>query len=97
MKTPLQELIERLEEKKNYHEKGSNFFVALGLAKQIATELLEKEREIAQEYAKQSKQEEDNELRKVAEKVVVQFNLGWYRHKTREAIDELEKALNQNK
>ena len=45
MKTSLQELIEWLEEKKNYHEKGSNFFVALGLAKQIATELLEKERE----------------------------------------------------
>ena len=44
MKTSLQELIERLEEKKNYHEKGSNFFVALGLAKQIATELLEKEK-----------------------------------------------------
>lgn len=66
MKTLLQELIERLE-KEAKATKNSAIEIGILRSCKIATELLEKEREIAQEYAKQSKQEEDNELRKAAE------------------------------
>ena len=54
MKTPLQELIERLEEKIKICSSNNLEREAMGMieAKAIATELLEKEREIAQDYAK---------------------------------------------
>jgi hypothetical protein len=57
------ELIERLEEKIKIYSSNNLERVALGMieAKAIATELLEKEREIAQEYAKQSKQDDVND------------------------------------
>ena len=59
MKTPLQELIERLESLKNLRKIANpHFKEGVSQSIDIATELLEKEREIAQEYAKQSKQEE---------------------------------------
>ena len=161
MKTPLQELIERLESLKNLRKIANpHFKEGVSQSIDIATELLEKEREIAQEHAKQSKQEEvdhvkdfhtwrlpnekpqekvdeamtkeifdlatkirkgkwtraeiasevellfrrntllDNGLRKAAEKVVESckyYELEMISLKFSDAIEELEKAVNQNK
>lgn len=45
MKTALTELIERLEKEKNQYPKYDNAYLAFQIAKMIATELLEKEKE----------------------------------------------------
>ena len=102
MKTPLQELIDYM----NGEDSTVVPFVDEKVLKK-ATELLEKEREIAQEYAKQSKQDEvkcdqDNGLREAL--IDVQsliLDQGSYTYGAFNEMDHvkgiLEKALNQNK